>query len=239
MDLEALPPARWAQHVAALWCDRLVAQPTLRQCLPTGATPTPVYDEMAGRVAHGAVSFAASEVFLLDEFGGLPPDDPARCETMLRRDLLDHVDLPEDRFHRLDPDVADVDRACRTFEDRVRSGGLDLIILGLGGNGHLGLNEPGSARDAATRRVDLAPQTRERSRSYGAGRAPSWGVTLGLAPILAAREVWLLVTGAHKAEVLQRVLTAPIGPALPGTFLREHPSVRVLADTEALSAQLP
>jgi glucosamine-6-phosphate deaminase len=234
MQVEVVPDERWPRTVAARWAEFLRAQPTLRQCLPTGNTPAPVYAELVAATARGEVGFARCEVFLLDEFGGLPRGHPARCDTALRRMLIDHVDLPEERFHRLDPDAADLDAECRRFAGEVADGGLDLVVLGLGANGHVGLNEPGSGRDAPTRRVELHPTTADGAAAYGATDiTPTWGLTLGLDAILAAREVWLLVTGAAKADVLARALSGPIGPELPASFLREHPSARVLTDDAA------
>ncbi len=234
MHLEVVADDRWSAVVAARWAERLAAQPGLRQCLPTGTTPVPVYRDVAASVARGETSFARAEVFLLDELGGLPRGHPARCDTMLRRGLLDDVDLPSGRFHRLDPDAPDLADECRRFQAEVDHGGLDLVLLGLGTNGHVGLNEPGSDRTAPTRRVTLAEETRAGTGRYGVtGTPPTWGLTLGLAPILAAGEIWLLVSGTVKAGILERTLTDPIGPQLPASFLREHPALRVMADRSA------
>jgi glucosamine-6-phosphate deaminase len=115
----------------------------------------------------------------------------------------------------------------------VRDGGLTLAILGLGGNGHLGLNEPGSGRETITRVVQLTPDTGGHATSYGSDTPATWGVTLGIDTLLAAEELWLLVTGTHKAEILARAMTDDIGPDLPATFLRTHQNVTVLADEDA------
>ena len=232
MDLEVLPRELWADAVATTWIGLLRRQPSLRMCLPTGSTPAPVYDRMVAAHRAGEVSFADATVFLLDEFG-LPAGDPARCDGMLRSALLDHVDLRPERFDRLDVDAADLDAECVRFQTEVERGGLDLVILGLGTNGHLGLNEPGSAARSPTRRVELAPSTRDGATDYGAERAPTWGLTLGLGPILDAREVWLLVTGAHKAAILGEVVHGPVSSEVPASFLRTHPRVLVAVDDPA------
>lgn len=237
MQLEIYPAGGWGAAVVARLRERLAARPRLRLCLPTGETPVPVYAAVAAAVARGEVSFARAQVFLLDEFGGLPSGHAARCEQMLRRDLLDHVDLPEDHFHRPDPDVADLDAELRRYADLVTRGGLDLALVGLGANGHVGLNEPGATREAVTRRVALTPETAATAARYGGDAegdaGPSWGVTLGIAELLGAGEVWLLVTGAHKARILQRTLEGPVDPEAPATLLRDHPRALVLADEPA------
>ena len=222
--------------MARRWQQALAAQPALRQCLPTGATPQPAYAAVADLVAAGLASFARSIVFGLDEFGGLPADHPARCDRMLRQTLIAGIDLPDGSWRRLDPEAPDLGAECRRFAEEVAAGGLDLCVLGLGANGHLGLNEPGSPADAPTRRVELAPETVQSAARYGDGSVtPSWGLTLGMAEILAADQVWLLVTGASKAAVLARALEGPVGPAVPASFLQEHPACLVLADEAAAS----
>lgn len=198
-----------------------------RICLATGATPIPVY------VRLPVDSLATSTVFLLDEFGGLPTGHPGRCETMLRTALLDRV--PAAAFHFPDVEARDLDLECRRYGTLISEGGLDLAVLGLGRNGHLGLNEPGSTADQPTRVVELTEETREGARKYGADPPPTWGLAVGLAEILAAREVWLLVTGSGKAAVLAQVVNEQVTDQIPATVLRTHPNTVIWADEEAAS----
>jgi len=225
--------ASWADHVAALVIRRVTATPALRLVLPTGLTPAPIYDRLADASARGVVSFAQVEVFLLDEFGGVAPDDPGRCDQMLTRMFVSRVDLPPGRFHRftLDGDVA---FECQRYEALV-STGCDLALLGIGTNGHLGMNEPGSGPDSLTRRVDLAASTVAASARYF-GRdtdLPTWGVTLGLGTLGRSREVWILASGPGKAAIVRDTLRAPMTPDVPSTLLRDHPGARLIADEEA------
>jgi len=237
MRVDIQPVETWASRVADLWTSRLLDQPTLRMCLATGATPVPVYAEMGRRVAAGAVSFARATVFVLDEWLGLPPGHEVRCDSMLQRDLLAHVDLDPGRVHTFDVDDGDPAAECRTYDAAIRDGGLDLAILGLGRNGHLGMNEPGTVFDAPTRIVELAEETRLGAARYGElATSPTHGVTVGLGPIGDAAEVWLLVRGAEKAGILSRVLEGPVGPDIPATRLRLHPRGLVLADADAVSS---
>lgn len=235
MRVEVHDEAGWAEAVAERLVARLAARPRLRVCLPTGGTPQGPYAAVAERLASGQASLAEAEILLLDEFGGLAPGHPARCATMLARDLLDRLDAAPAAVHRLDPDAEDLDAECARFRRVVADGGLDLCLLGLGANGHVGLNEPGSAPDGPTRRVGLAPSSIAAAGRYG-DAAPTWGLTLGMAEILEAREVWLLVAGAHKAAVLAEALEGPVTPALPASLLRGHERLRVLADVPAAAA---
>jgi glucosamine-6-phosphate deaminase len=225
--LEVIADDQWAERVTARWAAHMEKRPASRLCLPTGETPRPLYARAAP-----SVDFGRATLFLRDEFG-LPPEDPARCDAMLQRDFLAGLAQPPALLHSLDVGAADLEEECRRYEGLVDEGGLDLTLLGLGGNGHVGLNEPGTTAQAGTRVVRLASTTRVAAGRYGSDREPEWGVTLGLRPILDSREIWLLVTGSNKAEILERTLNGPIGPELPASFLRTHANTVVFADESA------
>ncbi len=234
--LEILPAAAWADRVASRLADRLGAEPRLVVCLPTGSTPLPVYERLPAALAARGATAAEATVVLLDEYLGLPVGHPARCDVVLRGTLLDRLDRrPRFISWRVD-DLAPED-ACGTFEETVaHAGGLGLVVLGLGANGHVGMNEPGSPADAPTRVVELTASTRDAARGYGADPPPTHGVTLGVAAILAAREVWLLATGEGKAGILRRTLQEVPSADVPASWLRAHPRLCVLADDGAASA---
>jgi len=225
----------WIQSTAAFWRDRLRANPRLRMCLPSGHTPNKIYAELGRSVARGLISFRESEVFALDDFGGLAPDDAGRCRNMLQRYLLDHVDLPKERFHFIDAEAPDLNRVCREYDELIESrGGFDLTLLGIGLNGHLGLNEPGSSLDSGTRRVDLHSSTIQASAAYLThANLPTWGVGAGLKQLLSSREVWLLANGPKKAEIIRRVVKGEISVEVPASLLRRHPACFLFVDSEA------
>lgn len=231
--VEVLTASRWAAAVADRWLDLLGRQPNLRMSLPTGATPRPVYRELADRNAD----LRGCEVFLLDDFGGLDVDSPARCDAMLRSDLLDLLDAPPVSVHTFDTGASDIGAMCDRYEAEIPGSGVDLTVLGLGGNGHIGLNEPGSGLETRTRMVQLAPATSRAARAYGTSDTPTWGVTLGVGTLLESNTIWLLVTGTHKADILAEVVHGSMGPQVPASFLRQHADTIVLAD-EAAAARL-
>ncbi|MEO6206652.1 MAG: glucosamine-6-phosphate deaminase [Candidatus Limnocylindrales bacterium] len=232
--MDILPADVWAEHVAGLLADRLATRPDLVVCLPTGSTPGPVYDALPGILRARSLSTAAVTVVLLDEYVGLAAGHPARCDSMLRRGLLDRLDPGVAGFISFDVDDLSPQAACRRVDAAMRAaGGLDLVVLGLGRNGHIGMNEPGSAPDAPTRPVELTSSTRDAAIGYGADPPPKHGVTLGIAAILGAREIWLLATGAAKAEVLSRTLDGPATTDVPASLLRGHPGLRIFVDDEA------
>lgn len=227
--VRVIADADWAGHVAEEFGRRV--GPGSRICLPTGDTVRPFFAAVANRTDLDGV-----QIFMLDEFGGLPEGDPGRCETMIRRDLLRHArGVPKTRLP--DVDAADPDHEAYRYADLLEDGGIDLAIVGLGRNGHVGMNEPGATADLTTRVVELDPSTSAHAAHYGATITPTWGITVGLAELLAARELWLLVTGEHKSDILHRTLNDPIGPEIPATQLRDHDNFTVFADESAVGSQ--
>lgn len=225
----------WSQAVATLWLERLKANPALRMCLPAGNTPTAVYRLMAAAVAEGKISFSRAEIFALDEYGGLPVDDAGRCANALRRSLIDHLDLPAGSFHTLATEADDLTVLCRAY-DRAIEPGFDLTLLGIGLNGHLGLNEPGSAPDSTTRRVEMHPSSTQASAAYvQRDQLPTWGVTVGMKQLIESREVWLLACGEAKAGIVTRLVNGPEDVAVPASLLKPHPDCRLFLDQPAAS----
>jgi len=226
LEIEVHDDDAWAEVVATRFAKTVAGSERL--CLATGATVTPFYAAVSRQTSLDGLT-----IFLLDEFGGLAQDDPGRCEAMIRRDLLS-IAPGRPSVHLPDVDASDPDHEADRYADLIDDGGFDLAIVGLGNNGHIGMNEPGSTADLMTRVVDLASSTSANAASYGASATPTWGITVGLAELLAATELWLLVTGTHKREILRRTLEDPIGPTVPATFLRGHPNAKLFADVSAL-----
>jgi glucosamine-6-phosphate deaminase len=170
----------------------------------------------------------------LDEYL-VPAGDPRSLIGWLRRDVAGPLGVPEERIVRLDGGAVDAEAACRTYDEAVlRAGGIDVAVLGLGPNGHLGFNEPPSARDASTRRVELSLASLASNARYWPGLdVPRAALTAGMTTILAARFALLVVRGQAKREILRTMLEGPVGPGLPASFLREHPRALLLADDEA------
>jgi glucosamine-6-phosphate deaminase len=225
--------AAWANGVATFWRDRLRTNPQLKSCLPSGLTPNPIYAEMVRSSAAGDATFARATVFALDEFGDLSPDDPGRTKNALTRHLIGAIDLPAHAFHFVDTDAPDIEQQCRRYDVSI-GGGFDLVLLGIGLNGHLGMNEPGSSPRSRTRRVDLHDTTIASSARYFSHQnVPRWGVTVGLEPILASREIWLLASGPHKAAIVQRVVRGEIDESVPASLLRRHANCSLFVEPEA------
>lgn len=182
--------------------------------------------------ADGGGSLADATVYLLDEFG-LPEGSPGRCDTMIDQDLLSLLAERPGRLVTWDTSADDLDAMCESMAADAARAPLDLTIVGIGANGHVGLNEPGTAPSDPARRVELEQRTIDSAARYGADSPPEWGVTFGFPTLIASREVWLIATGAHKADIVRQALEGPITNAVPASLLRRHPALVVIADAEA------
>jgi glucosamine-6-phosphate deaminase len=206
--------------------------------LATGRTPLGIYDELARMHADDGLDFSNVTTFNLDEFLDLAPDHAQCFRRYMREKFLERVGIEALRAWLPRSDVAreQIDAHCRDYEERIaRAGGIDLQVLGIGRNGHIGFNEPGSPRASRTRRVELDLMTREDAATQFGGitKVPRSAITMGVATILEARRVRVLAFGASKREVVRRALEDPIGPEMPATFLRGHPDVRLYVDRAA------
>jgi glucosamine-6-phosphate deaminase len=224
-----------ADHVAAL----LARQPDAAIALPTGQTPLGLYAELVARAAAGRLSVECGRFFNLDDYIGLPAGHPLSYARFLRERFLTPAGVPEAHVRLLRGDAADLQAECRDFEAAIAaSGGLDLAILGLGANGHIGFNEPGSDWSAHTHVVSLSSETRAThvAQTQGKFAIPENGITVGIATIFAAREILLLVAGGAKARALEAFRRGIPDPRWPVTALLTHRHVTVLSETELESA---
>jgi glucosamine-6-phosphate deaminase len=195
--------------------------------LATGSTPAGVYRELARLRAEERVDFGAVETFNLDEYVGLPSDHAQTFARWTRERFHAPLGISPDRAHLLPSD---------DYETRIRdAGGIDLQILGIGRNGHIAFNEPGSTRESRTREVELHAWTREDAAAAFGGLAsvPHRAITMGVATILEVRRLRVLAFGSRKAEIVRRALEGPVGPDVPATFMREHRDLVLWLDREA------
>jgi len=214
----------------------LVGRPDPTLGLATGSSPLPVYRALIDRYRRGQVSFGAATAFLLDEYVGLPPDHPQSYRRFIQSEFTDHVDLPPDRLHGPDVDRPDLPEACRDYEHRIRSaGGIDLQLLGIGSDGHIGFNEPTSSLASRTRLKTLAPSTRaDNARFFGPGdEVPLHVITQGLGAILEAGHLVLFAMGARKAMAVAAAVEGPVAAMCPASVLQLHQHATVVLDAGA------
>ncbi len=208
--------------------------------LPTGETPRGMYNELVRRITSGDLDFSTVHFFCLDDYLGATIDDPASLTAWLNEVFLTPAKLHGDHVHFVPTAANDPDAAAAAYDAEIQArGGLKLAVLGLGPNGHLGFNEPGSPPESRTRVVDLTRQSRDQNAQYyeGTPSIPTQAMTIGLGTLLEADQIVLIVSGASKAGILKASLEGPMTPDVPGSFLRAAGSrVVVLADREAASA---
>ena len=205
--------------------------------LPTGRTPVQLYTELCSRHRAGRLDFSRVRTFNLDEFVGLPANHPASYRTFMEDHLFKGVNLKRRHIHFLNGMAASPDLECRRYEAAIRgAGGLDLLILGIGGNGHIGFNEPATSLVADTHCAHLAPSTRRSNAALFDGRVnavPREALSMGVGTILRSRSIVLMATGAGKASVVAAMLNGMVTPMLPASLLQLHGDVEVVLDRAA------
>lgn len=216
--------------------EQLRANPSLLLCAATGETPTLTYDLLAAQRKHQQNLFHSLHVVKLDEWGGLPMDDPGSCEMYLQNHLIQPLGIPAERYLGFRSDVSDPKLECSRIQDALeKQRPIDLCVLGLGANGHLALNEPADELCPHAHVAQLSEQSLKHTM-LAHSKQPSYGMTLGMADILQSKTILLLVSGAHKRNVLQRLLSGAISTKFPASFLWLHNKVVVMCDQKAVSA---
>ena len=229
-------PESAARTLAADVARAVAADPDIVFALPTGRTPQRFYSELAALHRAKEVDFSRATTFGLDEFAGIAPTDPRSYRAFMQRHLFDHVNFSPRRIRFLNGMAADPDRECRQYDRAIaRVGGIDLMILGLGRNGHIGFNEPGPFLIAHTHPTRLAAETRRANLALFGTRAdvPRAALSIGIATILQARRIVLIAMGTAKARTVARMVDGPVTPRLPASFLQLHPRTELWLDRAA------
>jgi len=229
-------PEEAAQAAAQFVIDRVNDKPVAILGLPTGGTPLGMYAELAKAVRESRVDLSKITTFNLDEYCDLPVSDPQSYSTFMNTNFYAPSGLSATQTHIPNGEAADPDAEALAYDDAIRAaGGLDLQVLGIGHNGHIGFNEPGTSPDSRTHAVDLTEQTRLANARFFASLAdvPTRALSMGIGTILEAKEILLLANGTDKAEILAAALRGAITPDNPASFLQSHPNVTVIADADA------
>jgi glucosamine-6-phosphate deaminase len=228
-------------HVAAALARRvaeaLARKPDVVLGLPTGRTPVAMYAELRRLHAAGEADFSRAATFNLDEFAAVEPSHPGSFRQYMETHLFQSVNLSRGRIHFLDGAAADLDAECRRYEREIEAhGGIDLQILGIGANGHIGFNEPGDQLVADTHRVTLAETTRRDNAALFGGdqaRVPREALSMGMGTILKAGALILVAMGERKATCIERTINGPITTHLPASFLQLHRRADLYLDRDA------
>jgi glucosamine-6-phosphate deaminase len=224
-DYEAL-----SERAATILLAAVGANPRIVLGLPTGRTPVDMYEHVVQHCQRERHCFSDVTTFNLDEYVGIPREHPGSYYMFMRRHLFDHIDIDGARTNIPNGMASDLVAECNRYEIAIaQAGGLGLTFLGLGRNGHIGFNEPGTSFDARTRVVQLTESTRIANAAlFEDGQVPHEAITMGIGTILASREIVLLVAGHGKEKAVARLRSREIDESFPASALWKHGRVRVL-----------
>jgi glucosamine-6-phosphate deaminase len=238
MKLSIHPDPACANAAAADYLAGVLTSPGVRNVMLAGGN-TPI--ELYRRVGERKLPLTHLTVFALDEYVGVPLEDPRNCANLIRRTAAEPWGVPGDRYFSISSLEEDALASVQCHEQRIEdAGGLDMLVLGLGQNAHLGFNEPGSPEDSVGRVLDLDPISVEANgKWFGGDYAPARGVTVGMKTVLAARRVLLLAFGAHKTASVAAMLNGPRTEQCPASLLQGHANARIFLDEAAAGAVKP
>jgi len=203
--------------------------------LATGSTPIKTYENLVEKYRQGEISFANAITFNLDEYVGLSIEDPTSYHYFMDYHLFKHIDIKPENIHLPDGMAEDLEEECKNYEKMIENvGKIDLQILGLGLNGHIGFNEPGTSFSSRTHVVDLTPSTIEANARFFSSidEVPKKALTMGIATIMDAKEILFLVNGEKKADILRKVVHGEVTEDVPASVLQRHPNVTLITDID-------
>ena len=227
-----------SRKAAAIIAAQVIHKPNCVLGLATGGTPVGTYKNLVEWYKSGDLDFSEVSTVNLDEYRGLPREHRESYWSFMHRNLFDHVNIPQDRINLPDGTNMDADAECKRYDAVIASmGGVDLQLLGIGHDGHIGFNEPSDAFDMGTHCVDLTEETIEANKRFFASRdeVPRQAYTMGTHTIMSARKVLMIVSGRDKAEIIKNAFFGPVTPHVPASILQMHPNFVLVADEDALS----
>jgi galactosamine-6-phosphate isomerase len=224
-------------QAAALVISEIAEKKNLLLCAATGTSPIGLYAELVRKSATDPALFQALRVIQLDEWGGIVENDPGSCAQYLRTRLLDPMGIASERFMSFASTPSDPVEECKRVRSQLdQHGPIDVCILGLGINGHIGFNEPGASLMPQCHVARLSDESRRHAMVQSLNPIPQFGLTLGMQEILASRRIVLLVAGAGKRQAIAGVLAGEVSPTLPASFLWLHQNVDCLIDQQAITS---
>jgi glucosamine-6-phosphate deaminase len=230
-----------AEYVSATLINKIKSKPGVVLGAATGGTMEPIYARFVEQARQQQVDVSRLTSFNLDEYVGLGVDHPKSYAAYMRQHLFDHLGFDESRHYLPDGQAKDLEEHCLEYSVKVQQhGGIDLQLLGVGGNGHIGFNEPGTAFDSRCHVVQLSERTRIDNSRFFAENAivPASAITMGMQDIMDAREILLIATGESKAPILAEYHQNGVTEAIPLTILKRHPRAKIVLD-EAAASLLP
>ena len=227
-----------SRKAASIIASQVLMKPECVLGLATGSTPIGTYKQLIDWYNKGDLDFAEVTTVNLDEYRGLPRENPQSYWYFMHDNLFNHVNIDPSRINLPDGTNMDAEAECKRYDDVIHSvGGIDLQLLGIGHDGHIGFNEPGSAFELGTHCVDLTQETIEANKRFfdSIDDVPRQAYTMGIKTIMQARKVLLVASGKDKAEIVKKAFFGPVTPEVPASILQMHPDFTLVGDEEALS----
>jgi glucosamine-6-phosphate deaminase len=216
--------------------ERIETRPSSVIGLATGNTMVPVYESWISKAKERSINHSKSFYFLLDDYLNVPANHPSTFKSFLHQHFFNPLNIHADQVAYIPTNLEPIERAIEHYEQSIKeSGGIDIQLLGIGVNGHIGFNEPGSSLDSRTRKVKLSDETIQRNKSNFQGNMPTEALTMGIATILESKSIILLATGKSKAQAIKYLINHHDDPSCPATFLKRHPHFTLVLDPEAAS----
>lgn len=229
--LEASGYGDVSAKAAAIFAAQLIEKPDSVLGLATGSTPLGMYKALVNYYNDGLISFKNCISFNLDEYVGLAKDHQESYDYFMHKQLFNHVDIDEKNVHVPDGVFTDANKVCDDYEAAIKAaGGLDIQLLGLGVNGHIGFNEPSDNFVPKTHLVDLAPETIQANARFfdSADEVPKQAITSGIGTIMSAKKILLIASGENKLDALEKTIYGPVTPEVPASALQYHPNVTII-----------
>ena len=225
-----------SKKTANIIASQMILKPNSVLGLATGSSPIGTYKELIKKYENGDIDFSDITTVNLDEYRGLPRTNDQSYYYFMNDNLFNHVNINKERTHVPNGMVEDAEKECSDYEALIKElGGIDLQLLGLGHNGHIGFNEPSDEFDKVTHCVDLQESTIEANKRFFASidDVPRQAYTMGIGTIMAAKKILVVVSGTDKANIVKKAFTGPVTPNVPASILQMHPDVTIICDAEA------
>ena len=227
-----------SRKAAKILSAQVILNPTCVLGLATGSSPVGMYKQLIEWYKRGDVDFSEVRTVNLDEYVGLAPDHDQSYRYFMQSNLFDHINIKPENTNLPNGQAADLAAECKRYNQVIHSqGGIDMQLLGMGHNGHIGFNEPSDTFDLETHVVDLTERTIEANARFFAtpNEVPRQALTMGIKTIMQARRILVVVSGEDKADAVKAALTGPVTPKVPASILQLHPNVMLVADKAAMS----
>ena len=236
--IEAHDYEHMSELAAKYLIDKIHTNPSMVLGLATGGTPKGTYKHLIQDHQQNHTTYKKITTYNLDEYVGFSADNPNSYHAFMYEKLFGEIDIPSANIHLPNGTALDLSDECKTYEESIKeSGGIDVQLLGMGSNGHIGFNEPGTSFEATTQIVQLAQSTREANSRFfhDINEVPHEAITMGIATIMKSKEILLLVAGKAKNEAMRKLVEGEVDESFPASVLNNHSHVTIIADKKALS----